>query len=277
MTEKQTKVKTVFAVINLAHSEQEQHNVAQYAMQLAQHLGLRVVLYPKRNETGLSFQEGVDRVNDIAKQLPDIDIIVSKTQSNIFNLFQSLHTIAQKEQAKFIIMGVKKEQAAPLGRAIWESTQKSFIKTIFLPVIIGSASFDNITIAVDATRKVQKLKIVNQLVRTFDSTIHVFVEHAPKESEERCLIQNNLKHVLEYLSIRRIRFLVIQARKIDNYSKRLCKYSRKHSDILIVEVDPGKIESIVKQNIEMLLCVEKYATPVMMVKTHITGNYQNFS
>ena len=272
---KKTK-KTIFTVINLANTEADQKNVVMYAAQLAKWLELDLVLYPKSNETKLSFKEGFAQTIELAKKVKEVSVHVSKQQINIFNFLQDLHSIAKKESAAFIIMGIEEKSMEFLGKAIWTATQKSLIPTILLPHGIKFKPYDRITIAVDLERKVQKMNVVGHLAATFNSMINIFIENIGY-SEKEYLIHNTLGHIEDYLTRINIAYTKMRARKNKNFTKHLCKYSAKNSDLLVVEVEPGKIDSILKQNIGILLSIDKYAQPVMLTKTRMVGTLPNFN
>lgn len=267
--------KTVFTVIDLASNEKNQKNVAKYAAELAKSLNLDLILYPKRDGRTPVFN--FRRAINAAKKISDLQVRVAKGKTNIYNLFSSIHDIAAKEHAAFIIMEIDKASALSLGETIWSTTQRTLIPTILLPQGASFVPYQNITIAADTERKLQKLKIVSKFAKIFNSKINVFVEHTQENSKEEFLVQNGLKFTEAYLTKANVSFIPIVARKKQNFPKRICKFSRLHSDLLVLEVDLGKIPSIVKQNIQVLLSIEDYAKPVMLIKTKMTGTYQRFN
>jgi hypothetical protein len=275
MTKDKNK-KSVFAIINLANTETQQKSTAQFATQMAKSFDLDVVLYPQNNETRLSFKEGFRRVWTIASKISEgVAIKVSKEEINKFMFFTSLPDIAAKERAAFIVMGIKEETRGFFGKAVWDITQKSRIPILLLPWKIAFNPFGRITMAVDAERKLQKMNIVNMFAKKFNSKINIFVEHSLDASKD---VTNKIMvgHVERFLSEHDIPFITTKARKTKDFPKRLCKFAGKHSDLLIVEVDPGRIDSTIKQNIETLLNVHQHF-PVLFIKTQIVGNLQNFN
>jgi hypothetical protein len=131
-------------------------------------------------------------------------------------------------------------------------------------------------------KKIQKLKTVGLLAKVFHSKINIFGENA-KDTDNKFTIYQVAQNMIAYLDQAKIPYEVIQARKTKNFPKHLCKFSAKNSDLLVIEVDPGKIPSIVKQNIETLLTLGNDPTtskaqpkPVMLTKTKMTGTYARF-
>lgn len=271
-TEKKQE-KTVFAVIDLQNSESDQQNVAQYAANLAKHLHLKLVLYPNK---GIGeFTSTYKKTFAIASKITDLDVRVSRKKINILNFFTSLHDIAAEENAAFIIMEPERKTARFLGNAIWSIAQKTLTPMILLPHGIEFKPYKKITIAVDEERKLQKMRVINEMARAFASTINIFKENV-EDPDKDALILNSLKHIKENLGERRIRYDIILARKTTNFPKHLCKFSAKRSDLLVIEVEPGKIDSVVKQNIETLLSIDQNAQPVLLTKTKRVGKYKNF-
>lgn len=275
MTKKTNK--RVFGIIDLSSPKKEQENVAFYAAELAASLGLGLTLYPKNSGTKLSFREGFIRVRDIAKGgIRDLDVVVSRKQINIFNFMKGLHDIAAEEKAEIIVMGVEKSEASALGQAIWGITQKTIIPILLLPHGANFSPWEKITIAIDAERKMQKMKTVSHLAKTFGSTINIFKESVEDNEKEKLFISNGLKHITGSLEEKGISYLVTNARKTSNFPKHLCKFSAKNSDLLVIEVDPGKIDGVVKQNIAMLLSIDDTAQPVLLTKTKMLGKWGSF-
>ncbi len=265
---------TVFALINLANTEENQQQMARYASAYARSLDLSLVLYPKNDQTNISFKEGILRIKEITKHLHDVHVHISVKKINIWNFLTSLYHVAEDEHAAHILIGVEDDNVSFLGRAIWDTAEKSLIPITFIPQKLEFKPYGKITIAVDRERKMQKIKMVRDLAAKHGSTINIFVEKT--NADNIYPITNALRHVKEHLQKNRIPFTTTHARKSENFPKRICKFSRKHSDLLIIEVEPGKIKTNIKDNVEVLLSIDKFATPVMFTKTKTIGIFQRF-
>ena len=267
----------VFAVINLANPKQEK--VARYAAELAKSLGLGLVLYPNNYKAGIPFTEGFCSCIEIANTITDVPVKVSKKETNIVSIFTSLHDIAEKENAALMTMGVEKEFTKDWGKAIWSVTQKVHIPTLLLPYGSIFKPFDTITIAVDSERKLKKMYTVMTLAKAFNSRIKIFIER-PGGMTQNHLVQASLRQIKEYLDKYKIPYDLIEARETKNFPEHIRKYAKKYSDLLILEVDTGSINKVVKQNIEMLTSLDtrpgRYPKPVLLTKT-MDGNYANFA
>ena len=273
----------MFAVINLSDYEKDQKSVALYAAQVAEALDLELVLYPKNDETKLSFREGFLRTTEIAKNISNVAVGVSKKQINMFNFIRSLHDIATQERAAIIIMQVDTKTAGFLGSAIWNTTRKTLIPTLLLPKELDEfIPYDSITVAVDFERKLQKLMVVKKFAEAFNSKINIFVENSHSPAEEY-IIQRMLTHTENFLIEWKIPYAKTLARKTKNFIKNICKFASKRSEVLVLEIEPGKIPSEVEQNIKTLLTLvnpetpkdpkqaKAKAIPVLLTKTKETG------
>ncbi|MCX6825008.1 MAG: hypothetical protein NTY80_02175 [candidate division SR1 bacterium] len=265
--------KTIFAVINLKDSEEQQAGTIRYAANLAVNLGLELVIHPSKGFG--EFVKASEVARQIKRTIPDAEMRVSKERIGTLNFFSSLQTIAVKENAAYMVIQTEKETARMLGNTIWGNVEKTIIPILIVPHGVEFVPYKRVTIALDADRNLQKMNVVEVLAKTFASTINIFQENVEDESK-KTLILNSLKHVKTFLVKQKIPFIVIPARKRINFPKHLCKYSAKHADLLIVEVGQGKIDAVVKQNIETLLTIDQRAQPVLLVKTKQVGKFQNF-
>ena len=266
----------MFAVINLASTETNQKNVARYAAQFAKSLNLRLVLHP---ENKFPSNEDFLHVKGMAAKIRGVQVSVPEPQqASLFSFLKSIHKVAMQEHAAFIVMGIENEDVTSLGKDIWNTTKKTMIPTILLPHGIEFNPFRNITIAVDSERKVQKMRIVNMLAKTFKAKINIFKENIDDANQQR-LVRIGLGHIKEHLTNNSIPFTVTKAEQTNNFPKHLCKFAAKKSDLLIIEVEEGKIDNVIKQNIEVLLTIDDYAKPipVMLTKTKMTGTYGRFN
>jgi len=270
--------KTVFAIINLALTEQQQLNVATYAAQLAKQLKYDVVLYPKNHNNNMVFgdkKRNFILATKIAFQIDRIATVrIAKKESTIFT---PINEIAKQENAGFIVLEFDKTVKF-LGESWWKTTEKAKIPIILLPKHYQFIPIKNITIAVDAERKIQKLKVVHTLAKAFDATVKIFVDN-PVEVQQTVLIENILNYIKGTLLKHDISFKTTTMRKQDQYMKRLCKYAVKHSQALIIEVEQGKIDSVIEKNIQTLLNIQNYAKPIPIVlnKTKIVGKLTTFN
>ncbi|MFA6256401.1 MAG: hypothetical protein WC606_04420 [Candidatus Absconditabacterales bacterium] len=282
MTEKKQN-KTVFAVINLANTGEQQKNCARYAAQMAKSLGMDLVLYPQIDEIQISFEEGVRRVADIAYKINGVcEVRVSErriktffkpalTILQLFTSFASLHSIAKKENAGFIIMGTKEDIGIKINQknsftdVVWDTTEKSDILIMILPHDIEFSPFKQITIAMDRERKLSKMNIATMFAKTFGSTIHIFLEN-PDEKSIEVTNEIMLNHIKKKLCLEKIPFKVTLARSKKDFAKNLCLITAKRSNLLLIEVEPGTIKSAVKDSIQEVFDT-KGNFPVLFFKT----------
>jgi len=265
MTKQKTK-KTIFAVINLGVPKQEQVCVATYAAKLSKHLAYDLVLYPQSSKH-TSFESAILEVKSIAKYLETTGTIsVSEEEITLFNL-KSINSIAKKAHAEMIVIGIERGTENFLGESIWRLTQKTLVPIMLLPYDIEFKPYETIVMSLDSTLKIQKTNLVITLAKVFGAKINIFQENIGKE----LFMIPTIHYVQEGINRHGIYFKVERARKTTNFPKHLCKYAAKYGDLLIVEVDPGKIDSVVKQNIETLLTISSGSQPVLFVKTKETG------
>ena len=274
--DKQKPKKTVFTIINLATNKKNQLAVAKYAAHLASELNLDVVLYPKENHNLLfsNTKKNHRKILDISRTIEHI--VSVRTAKKESTLFSSIHDIATQEEADFIVIEVDKSVNV-LGESMWKTTQGSRIPIILLPQNYEFVPFDRITIAVDRERKVQKIRVVTNLAKKFGSMVNIFIEKFEKQDNQ--VGEIILAQIEKSLRKSSIPFKETHVRKDTKFLTRLCKFSAKHSDLLVIEVEPGKIDSVIKKNIETLLAIQNYAQPipVILTKTKMSGHLQSFS
>jgi hypothetical protein len=289
-SKKEKNPKTVFAIINLANTSEQQKIVARFAAQMAKTLGLDVVLYPQIDEIQISFEEGVRRAMLMASKINGVRVRVAKEQikmsaffkpATIFRSSKPLDTIAAKEHAEFIIMGRKEDIAISskvnkhFGKAMWDIAENSNIPIMLIPLQAEFNPFKRITIAMDKERKLQKMTAVRLFAKTFGSVVNIFLENVSDPTTE---LTNEimLNHVKKGLGADGIPYKVTKARNQKDFAEHLCNIAAKRSDLLLIEVEPGKIDNIVKKNIETLLNVNQHF-PVLFVKTQPLGNASGFN
>jgi hypothetical protein len=255
---KKREKKVVFAVLS-----KTDYFLANYSALLAKNMGLGLVFYIDNSKI---YNDVVFMTQKISKNL-DINIKISQKNANLFLWLRSVSSIAFEENAEIIVMNISKEKAWFFGESLWDKAQKSNIPIILLPEKYMFDEFKNIVIAADSSMKIQKTGIVVSLAKCFDSEIHIF-----KESLEDTTEQNKIeiisRNISMFLREKNIHFVVKKARNKNNFAKHLCKYSAKNGDILVVEVNPGKINQDTKLQIETLLMHNK---PVLLKKTKNTG------
>lgn len=272
---KENKTNTVFAVIDLSVSGEKQKNVVKYASELAQYLGLDLVLYPKVDNAPFDFKGGCYSISRLAEILGTKAHISDKVIGK-FDFFKGIHDIAGEEAAEVILMAVEKKETKILGKDIYAVAKKSLIPVLLISYDTPFIYLDKITIAIDRYRKLEKMKLVTKIAKIFGSTINIFTENV-KDKDDDFRISKGIEQVEKFLITQKIPFVVTKARKTENFPKNLCKFSAEYSNMLIIELDPGSIDSIVKQNIAMLLSIERNNQPVLIIKTTRTGRYQNFN
>lgn len=269
---KQKNEKKIFAVINLGVAKQEQVCVAEYAAHLSKYLGMDLILYPQESKF-TSFDSAILEVKSIAKYLETTGTIsVSEEKITLFNL-KSINSIAKKAHAEMIVIGIERGTENFLGESIWKLMQKTSIPIMPIPHGMQFKPYETIVMSLDSTLKVQKTSLVVKLAKAFTAKINIFQENLGSESFK---MTPTINHVEKIMRIYGIYFKLEKARKTSNFPKHLCKYAAKYGDLLVIEVDPGKIDTIIKQNIETLLSINKGSLPVLFTKTRETGlmNYR---
>lgn len=275
-----THTKTVLAVINLANTDTEQQALAAYAAQFANKMGLTLVLYPMTNTSSIFFkknpQEKFNRAVDIAIKMHDIAPV------RITEKLTSITDIAKQEHADYIIMEVDENSTLFGNNIMWKTIKNSHVPICFLPKNFKFKNIDNITIAVDVERKVQKASIIIPIVKAFNSTVNIFVDKG-KTDEEKSFITNCLNQITKYFDKNGVPYnKPTTVRKMTKFITRLSKFSAKHTDLLVLEVDDGPLDKVIKNNVKTLLTLWQDSrrkitpTPVMMLRTRMTGTYGRF-
>ncbi len=261
---REKSIKKVFAVLS-----KTDHFLANYSALLAKSMNLDLVFYL---ENAKIYSDVFTMSQKISENL-EIKITISQKKANMFSWLMSVSDIAKQENAEIMIMNLCKEKSGFFGESIWNKAQNSNIPIILLPDNYMFYEFKNIVIAADSSMKIQKTGIVIRLAKIFESSIHIF-----KESVENTAEQNKVeiisRNISMFLKEKKINFLVKKARNTKNFAKHLCKYSAKNGDLLVVEVDPGKINQDTKLQIETLL---QHHKPVLLKKTKNTGIVGGFN
>lgn len=271
MTKQKTK-KTIFAVINSGVSIQEQVCIATYAAKLSNYLDYDLILYPQKSKR-TSFEAAILEVKSISRRLKTTrNISVSEEKITLINL-KSINSIAKKANAEMILIGIERGTENFLGESIWELTQKTLLPIMLLPHNIEFTPYETIIMSLDSTLKIQKTSLVVTLAKAFTSKLNIFQENLGNESFR---MTPTINHVEKIMKIYGIYLKLEKARKTSNFPKHLCKYAAKYGDLLVIEVDPGKIDKVIKQNIETLLSINKGSLPVLFTKTRQVGllNYR---
>jgi hypothetical protein len=168
------------------------------------------------------------------------------------------------------------------GNIMWKTIRDSHVPIYFLPKNFKFKNIGNITIAVDGERKVQKVNTIDPIIKAFDSTVNIFTDKG-KTEEEKFLIRRCLHQITAYFDKSNIPYAITTVRKLTKFITRICKFSAKHTDLLVLEVDDGPLDKVIKKNVKTLLTLwtdsirKIKPTPVMMIKTRMTGKLQNFN
>ncbi len=253
------KKKNVFAVINC--SEENSKEVASYAASFAKMMGLDLVLYPHLAKKDFDIRPAYLAARNAMKR----DMVrVSKGKINVFSFLTSLHDLAKKENAAFIVMTMEEEA----NKMVWKTVEKTSIPILLVPSGMNFVPFDSITIAIDRTRKMQKLNFIRQFHEKNPVSVNILQERV---SDDDTNLINTTNHILRFLKKHRIPVTIETARKRENYAKHLCKFSSKRGNLLILELDRGNVDKQSKKQVNTLLSVEIYAQPVLILKTRHLG------
>jgi len=265
---KETKTtRPIFVIVDLAKKEQDQKSLIDYAIAQSEQLQKPLVLYPKRDDTNIGFETA----RALLLGMVSIDALkrtsVSKRKISPLNFFTSLCDIAKKENADLILHGIQKQQSSLWGNAI-STTERSTIPVLLVPDGIGFVPITNIVIAADSSFKLQKTNQAIWLAKTCGANIVVFKENNPKDGKIEIITQQ----ICKYLLANDVSFEIVTAEKREKFAKNMFKYASKHAQLLIIEVDPGKIDETTKKNIATLMSVDAYASmiPVLITKTRDT-------
>lgn len=261
---REKSIKTVFTVLS-----KTDHFLAKYSAFLAKSMNLDLVFYVDNTK----IYSDVFTMSQKIRENLDIDIKISQKKSNMFSWLTSVSDIAKEENAEIVVMNLCKEKSGFFGKTIWDKAQKSNIPIILLPDNYMFDEFKNIVIAADSSMKIQKTGIVIRLAKCFDSAIHIFKENV-EDTTEQNKIEIISRNISRFLKEKKINFIVKKASNTKNFAKHLCKYSAKNGDLLVVEVDPGKINQDTKLQIEILL---QHHKPVLLKKTKNTGIVGRFN
>jgi hypothetical protein len=271
---------TVLAVINLANTDEQQQNLATYAVHFANKMGLTLVLYPMTNTSSIFFkknpQEKFNRAVDIAIKMHNIAPV------RVAEKLTSITDIAKQEHASYIIMEVDENATLFGDNIMWKTIRNSHVPIYLVPKDFVFQDIKTVTIAVDAERKIQKTRAIAPIVKAFGSTVNIFTDRE-KTKEEELFIEICQNQITEYFDRNDIPYNTpTKVRKLTKFVTRICKFSAKHTDLLVLEVDPGSLDKVVKRNIKELLTLWKNSskkitpTPVMLTKTKETGRYGTF-
>lgn len=261
---KERRKRTVFAVLS-----KTDYPLANYAAELAQKMNLNLVLYVEKAEE-------LDNMWDIYHALTkkfDIKIKISEKRANMFSWFLSIHEIALSEYAEVVVMSLDQEKVGFFGETLWHKAQKIIVPILLVPSNTEFIDFKKIIISADSSMKIQKTGIVTKWARCFDSDIHIFKENV-EDAQEQKIIDIVSRNISNILKENHLRFSITKAKNTKNFAKHLCKYSAKNGDLLVVEVDPGKINQDTKIQIETLLNHNK---PVLLKKTKQIGFVKGFN
>lgn len=261
MTEKNKK--SIFAVVDLAKPEQDQKKLINYVVELSQQLDLPIVFYPQTDKTNLTFDLARTLILSMVP-LSTQNAIVSKRKISMLNFFTSLCDVAKKEQAKFIVYGIQKNESALWSKTI-STTEKSTLPVLLIPDSMEFSPIKNIVIAADSSFKLQKTNQAIFFAKSCGAKILIFKENNPNDGK----IEIVTKQISTYLYANDVQFEVITAENEINYAKHMFKYASKHAQMLIIEVNPGKLDTTTKKNIQKIMGIDTYASriPVLISKT----------
>lgn len=263
------KNQTIFAVVNLANEEEQQLNTINYAAEMGKLLNLPLVLYPRIDQAGLSFKDGFTHLHRILLD-SKIKFTVSK---HTISIFQTVNDVACVENAACIVMGVREEKQ-PLvkrmfSRSTWDLAAMADVPVILVPKATKFNGFGEITIAVDAENKVQKMKYLNLLATK--AVVHVFVDN-PNDSMANERIKTVLSNIEKYLRKADILYEIEIARNKKDFSMHLLRFAVKNSQLLILEVDKKKMSPQLREHLQGFLFGTKRDFAVMLVKSKTLGN-----
>lgn len=264
MNKTETTETTIFAIIDLGKSIHEQKTFIIHSLEIAKNMNKKMVFYPKTSTISFDSARAV-----VLSLLPTTieNVSVSKRKINSLNFFTSMLDIAKKENAELIIIGVSKDQSKSWRKEI-STAEKSLIPILLIPDGIPFVSIKKILIAADSTFKLQKTNEAIRLAKIFGAKIIVFKENNPHDKK----IDIITKQIIRYLTENEVLFEVIVSEEDKNFAKNMCKYASKYAQLLIIEVNPGKIDETTKKNLAKLMSVEAYSAsiPVLISKTKET-------
>lgn len=257
--------KPVFAIVTLANSEEQMRNTIRYSADLAKHLGLDLVLHPRHEGTDYSFNDGGVLLTAMARNM-SIPCTISRQAPNFF---LSINRVAQKHNAAFMVVGVSgkitnKAHKKEFSSTMWEAANNTQIPIFLVPKDTSFDPFSEITIAVDASRNIQKVNFLNGLA-TKDTVVNLFVEKTRDPFKQKN-IDTTLEQIILYLSRHDINYKIVIAREEEHYTKHLLRFAAKRSELLLIEVQ-SSIDSDLKENLQTVLFSKHQDFAVMLMRT----------
>lgn len=264
MNKTETTETTIFGIIDLGKSIHEQKTFIIHSLEIAKQMNKKMVFYPKTSTISFDSARAV-----VLSLLPTTieNVSVSKKKINSLNFFTSMCDIAKKENAKLIIIGVSKDQSKSWRKEI-STAEKSLIPILLVPDGAPFAPINNIVIAADSAFKLQKTNEAIRFAKIFGAKIIVFKENNLHDQKIAIIT----RQITRYLADAEVTFEVVVAEEDKNFAKNMCKYASKYAQLLIIEVNPGKIDETTKRNISKLMSIDTYASsiPVLITKTKET-------
>ncbi|MEI8092012.1 MAG: hypothetical protein WCG98_07620 [bacterium] len=260
-----TPKKVVFVVINLANEPEQRKNTAKYAAELAKQLGLGLVVHPKYEGTEYPFLAAYKKVYRMMRTL-HVRCRMSKEQTSFFT---SINTIARKQNAASIVIGVseslkKAREQKEFSRDMWNVANDASIPIFLVGKEVAFDPFSEITIAVDSSRRIQKVNFLKWLV-TEVTMVNVFIEKA-NDLKKKQEIETTLRQILSYLSVQKISYKTEIAREETDYAEHLMRFAASRSKLLIIEVE-GTIDSDLKKNLQKVLFSKNQRFAVMLIRS----------
>ena len=274
--QKKDESKVVLTILELSASTLQQRIFLDFASGVAQKLGLPMIVHPNVEKTNFSFKTGRQLTLGTVKNM-EIDCTVSKQSTGYFT---SINDIAISCNAELIIMAVRDIKISGIrkmfGKTIWGVATNTRIPVMMVSPntptsedIIGGKKFEGfqtITLAVDPGQKVQKAHYLIGLVS--DTTVvNLFIEKTHNIAVSKD-IDVNLIQLSTFLSKNDIKYKPVEATYEGRYTHQLLRFAMaSNSDLVAIEVDEGRLDNDLKQNLQKVLFGKNQRFAVILIRT----------
>jgi nucleotide-binding universal stress UspA family protein len=248
-----------------------------HAMTLAQHVGAEVYLLhvvPKQSEVDdvrKKLELEVERAKQWAADVPVHKLV------RIGSIFEDIGDAAAEIDASLIIMGthgMRGMQFLTGSRALRVITSSAVPFIVVQERSIKEGGYDSIVVPLDLQKETrQKLTLVADMARTFNSKVHLLV---PKEDDEFLHKQlvNHIKFANQYLDERGIQHdATISEEDSNDFVKAVVKHAVKvDADLIaIMNLSQGNIFGVLGVPYEQEVITNEAQIPVMCMNPRETG------
>lgn len=215
----------------------------------------------------------------MTKEEYDFDITVT---ARVGTIFEDIGLFAQEMDAVLIIMGthgLKGMQFITGGRALRIVTSAKTPFIITQEKGIKPTGYDEIVVPLDLHKETkQKLSLVADMARYFDSRVHIIV---PNEKDEflKNAVSRNLKFAESYFEDLGIRHISkISEHKSDEFDKDIIRYAtEKNADLISIMNIPGSsLANLIGGNYVQNIITNKAQIPAMLINPRETSNVSIF-